>query len=409
MAFDKAIPDDQVPAGLPGLVTLGGCVVGHLAASLNGRVIQHRRHLWRRPTIAMMSEPVSRFRLDFSKMPTPYANYFVNDAGGKHQAELTCVDSERERIFLFDVTRDVFTGVVEIEPDVWVMDPVDAIHMVDGLTHETMSPDILEEICRDSVRRLSPIENWDAFFPVWKRAFQQFADQIDGQYERIMIAEIYPTLTRLDSLGPFYAKNVAEMNDRLDHMYAWVRENFSYEWIGLSRERSVTGLTGVPYNGPTPTHFIGESHGVFALDFIRKLNSGYGDNSPKFDEALPLIEQAFERAKLHEEVLEEISGLKGELEALTQDLAQARNRIEALGLEAEDARAVFAEAEQAHIRQKAVDTELMETTQAALAATREDVVALNCKVSELETLLESPFGAIKYTMSRRWGRARRSV
>lgn len=308
---------NEVSSDLPGLVTLGGCVVGHLAASLNGQVILHRRHMWRRPTIAMMSDPVSRFRIDFAKLPVEFANYFVNDAGGKHQAELKCRSAEKERVFVFDVTRDVFTGVVEIEPDVWIMDPVDAITMVEGLTHETMSGEILEEICRDSVRRVSAVRSWEEWFPIWKSAFERFAVSIDGQYERILIAEIYPTLERYDTVATFYAVNIEVMNERLDHMYAWIRENFDFEWIGIPRDRAITGATGVPYGGPTPTHFIGETHGLIAMEFIRTLNSGFGDNHPKFDAVRPLVDQAFERAKLHEEALEEISNLKSQIETLT--------------------------------------------------------------------------------------------
>lgn len=294
---------------------------------MNGHVIAHRRHMWRRPTIAMVSPPVSRFRFDFAKLPTEFANYFVNDAGGKHFAELKCRSPEDERVFVFDVTRDVFTGVVEIEPGVWVMDPVDAISMVEGLTTETMSAEILAEICRDNAGRLSAVRNWDEWFPVWKAAFKTFAATIEGQYERTLIAEIYPTLERYDTVAVFYAVNIAEMNERLGHMYRWIRENFDFEWIGVPRDRAITGATGVPYGGPTPTHFIAETHGLFAMDFIRTLNNGFGDNHPKFDPVRPLVDQAFERARLHEQGLEEIARLKTQIEDLTAQVTAANEQI----------------------------------------------------------------------------------
>lgn len=443
---DQTIRSEPNP-DLPGMVTLGGCVVGHLATTLNGHVILHRRHLWRRPTIAMMSDPVSRFRFDFTKLPPEFANYWVNDAGGMHQPELNCRSNVEERLFVFDVTRDVFTGVVELEPDVWVMDPVDAISMVDGLTHETMSTDILEELCRDSVRRVSAVRNWDDWFPVWKAAFKKFAKTIDGQYERILIAEIYPTLERYDTVATFYALNVAEMNERLGHMYAWIRDNFDFEWIGVPKERAITGATGVPYGGPTPTHFIAESHSLFALDFIRTLNSGFGDNHPKFDPIRPLIDQSFERAKLHEEALEEIAGLKAQIEDLTTQLsnklselanydavktaehAQHQERIAALEVQYQQrvaaledelkkqtqaSEALAAELAAAAERQSQADATVhafvlgqYNDARNALTASRARIDVLERRLREQDAIMASPLKVIKRSLARKTSKIRR--
>lgn len=300
------------------MVSLGGCVVGHLATTMNGRAVRHTRHLWRRPTIAMMSKPVSRFRLDFSHIPPEYANYLVNDAAGVHRQEIEQVVASDETVFVFDVTRDVLTGVAEIEPDVWIMDPVDAVYQVEGLTPDTMTEEILKQLSRGSARRMSAVRNWDEFFPVWKKAFLEFAQVIEGRFETVIAAEIYPTLKRYDRTNPFYIADTAAANACLDHIYAWLRETFDFQWITIPREYSITGLTGVPYNGPAPTHFIEESHTLMAAQFLDKIG-GLVSGVAAVEPVKPLVEQAFKRAELHEEALEEIKTLKSRLDAAEAD------------------------------------------------------------------------------------------
>ncbi|WP_292050843.1 DUF6270 domain-containing protein [Brevundimonas sp. UBA5866] len=313
MAFDKSLDGEATQIALPGLVSLGGCVVGHLAATMNGRAVRHTRHMWRRPTIAMMSQPVSRFRFDFTKVPAGYANYLVNDAGGAHREEIMAPNAPEERVFVFDVTRDVITGVVEIEPDVWIMDPIDAVYLVESLKPDTMTEEVLQHFCKGNARRMSAVHHWDEFFPRWQKAFRAFAAIIEGRFDKVIVAEIYPTRARLDSSNPFFAPNVEEMNDRLEIIYAWLKEHYDFEWIGVPRERSVTGVTGLPFNGPTPTHFVQESHTLMAGHFISKINSMRNPNAPLIDASSPLVEQAFERAKQHEQALEEIKALKARL------------------------------------------------------------------------------------------------
>ena len=322
MAFDKSLGGEDSQIALPGLLSLGGCVVGHLAATMNGRAIQHSRHMWRRPTIAMMSKPVSRFRFDFTQVPAGYANYLVNDAGGAHRDEIVAPNAPHERVFVFDVTRDVITGVVEIEPDVWIMDPIDAVYLVEGLKPDTMTEEVLQHFCKGNARRMSAVRNWDEFFPRWQKAFREFASIIEGRFDKVIVAEIYPTRARFDVSNPFFAPNVEEMNDRLEILYAWLKEHYDFEWIGVPRERSVTGVTGLPFNGPTPTHFVQESHTLMAGQFINKINSMRNPNAPVIDANAPLVEQAFERAKLHEQALEEIKALKAEL-AKAENLSSA--------------------------------------------------------------------------------------
>lgn len=385
MPFDKSKPDLENEASkvdLPGLVTLGGCVVSHLGNQLNLRAIRHHRHLWRRPTIALMSDPVSRFRLDIEKLPPAYANYFLNDAASSHQAELNNQNPANENVFLFDITRDMFTGVVELEPDCWIMDPTQAISIVEGLTHENMSPQILDELCRGPVRRVSPLDDWETFFPLWQKAFRKFADRVTSQYERVMIARIFTTDLRYDSSTPFYKSHVAPTNARLEEMYPWIEANFDFEWVTVPRDRAITGKTGVPYGGPTATHFLAETHSLFAHDFLRVLKSRRGDNVASLDPYTLLIEQAFDRARQHEEALEDIKRLEGQIEELENQLALTRTTADRTREEATAAHEAARVA--GHDRDQALAR----------------IDALQARIAAQDAVLSSPVAALRRSIAR---------
>lgn len=262
------------------------------------------------------------------------------------------------------------------------MNPIDGIGIVDGLTYENMSGQIMAEMMRTNLRFVSPIQHWDEFFVIWKDAVTRFFAAVQPLFERVIVAKIMLTSVRLDRTATFYGDKVEPFNERLVQMYAWLEETFKVDFISVPQERLVTGKTGGPFGGPAATHFVDETHGLWEREFIRVLNASR--NQDVYDENQPLVEYAFKRAAEHEEALEEIKELNTQIEQLKEAAQNEQGEVleDALA-KLENALDVVAPVADASVRVDVIveHVERIETE-------RSEAVQLAKKLPEIETALD---------------------
>lgn len=281
-------------SGLGTIYSIGGCVAFEVAKRLGEAGEGHLDHFWRRPTIALMSKPVSRFRFNLHDIPSDFINYFVNDASGAHRKELERLPSGSTVVT--DVTRDVFTGVIEIEPGAFVMNPLDGLGIVPGLTKESMTPAILANALRSEPRIIHPLKETDAFLDLWKTAINDKINLLSEKFENILLLEIYFTHKKASftRTAPFTEKDAGIRNSLLKEMYDYLRENPKVTFVSIDKETMITGRH-VAWGGPFYTHFIDETYAIFCDAATSALTQGK-QSSRDF-----LTDTAITRAKKYED------------------------------------------------------------------------------------------------------------
>lgn len=292
--------------------SLGGCQVHEVAARLGAQGGGHIDHFWRRPTIALMSEPVSRFTYNLHKLPPAYANYFVNDATCMHRAEISQIRNGGN--IIFDITRDVFTDVIELEFNSFITNPASAANLIEDLNAENMNSQVVEEILKFSPRKISAYDDLETFFSIWKSAFDKQIALFKQNFDNIFLLEIYfTTKTATDDQQSPSEDHAILTNSILQKMYDSVRSEKDIHVISIDRSKMITGATS-KWGGPHHTHFVCETHALYCDKIVRLLSQD------RENENKTLEITAFERVKMHEDA-------KRDIEKLTISLKEAESKI----------------------------------------------------------------------------------
>ena len=204
----------------------------------------------------------------------------------------------KDSILVFDITRDIFTGVVELEPGSFIMDPLEAAGIIDDLTTEYSSEDRIASILGPVKRKVSYRACRDVFFDEWKGYFREFAQFSSEIYKDVFLAEIFFTCEVDDPSAEHILDRqfCSEVNATLEKMYEFVRQFSNIQIFGVDRQYLITGCN-VAWGGPTYTHFIDEVYALYTVSLrqaMRARGLNLGDNYDDFD---PLRTGAIERAK----------------------------------------------------------------------------------------------------------------
>jgi hypothetical protein len=301
------------------IYSIGGCVALEVARRLGEAGDGHLDHFWRRPTIALMSNPVSRFHFDLHELPPAFVNYFVNDAAGAHLKEIERLPAGSTVVI--DITRDIFTGVVEVEPGAFVMNPLDGVGIVAGLTTETMSSEILTRLLKAEPKIINPLADKDRFLKLWKAAIDHQIATLSQKFENIILLEIYFTfnLASHDRKAPFSEIDVRESNSILSSMYDYIRDRKELIFASISQDKMMTGRH-VAWDGPFYTHFVDESYALFCDEIKAKLTQ----DRPSGESFLQ--RSAFKRAKDYEDLRETFDTLLVQHDQMKNALAAMQQR-----------------------------------------------------------------------------------
>lgn len=306
--------DVKIMPFMPQVISsLGGCVVHDVAKTCAGPRIEVRRHFWRRPTIALMSNPVERSRFKLHEIPSPFVNYFVNDITKIHQAELAAAGSAGG--IVIDITRDIFTGVLDLGGGCYIMNPADGVGIVDGLSKETMGYDILRSILGFDPKAIGYERDGDEFLELWKLFFLRKLDFLTRAFGKVVLLEIYFTP---NLVGGHVEERLVEGADKanamLADMYAFARDK-NLTVVSLERSAFQTGHF-VPWGGPSLTHFVPETLARLA-DRVSDVIAPSGDDERR------LVRQAYRRAGQHEQAMRWLNAEKAkraDLESRLQDM-----------------------------------------------------------------------------------------
>lgn len=311
---------------LGGLYSLGGCVTHEVARRLASKSRGHIDHFWRRPTIALMSDNVSRFNFNIHDLPSEYINYFINDAAGSHRQEIDSLPSGNTLIL--DVTRDIFSGVVGLSDNVFLLDPVDSINIVDGLKSDTINYELFEKIIK---RKYSVVNYRDSenFEDIWLESFSRFLAHFSAKFRHIFVLEIYLTteVAHVACPSDLCVDHAAKANAVLSSMYDRVRGLHGCRLVSIDRDKMITGVD-VDWGGPTYTHFLNETYALYC-DKILSLVSN------ESQEGLFLKDAAFNRAKAYEAVNAKLKTVTEELAVLQESKYKSEAALKQLVLNLE--------------------------------------------------------------------------
>lgn len=293
------------------ITSVGGCVVYEVAKRCSDASFKWQKHYWRRPTIALMSAPVERSKYKLGKIPTEFINYFVNDISKSHLSELDAVG--QGGAVIFDITRDLFTGVLDLGGGCYIMNPVDGVGIVDGLTPDTMDLEMIYNILGSRPNVIDYRTQRELFFDLWKIHFQKMMWFFEARFQHVILLEIYFTHEAVfGGSQPSLVEGADAANRILADMYAFARSQ-GVEIVGLERSAYVTGHF-VPWGGPSLTHFVEETLERLADRVVARI-----------DPSLPLSEgfvrQAYRRAETFEQTMIWLNNCKVDLEKHRQEIA----------------------------------------------------------------------------------------
>lgn len=285
--------------------SIGGCVVHEVAKRISKFSEGHADHFWRRPTIALMSKPIDRFHFNIHELPSAFVNYFINDASASHRREIENLPS-RGSVFI-DITRDIFTGVIEIEPDKFILNPLDGVDIVENLNANTINETILSKILKSDFQLISHNNDRNKFLKLWEKNIDLMIDMLSRKFDNVFILEIYFTSkiangTNSSNIDSEYEHYV---NGLLFEMYEKIRHRSDSIFVSIDQNKMITGKQ-VEWGGPTYTHFIEETYALFCDRVLQMMTQGKSDFS--------FIEEAsFERARAHEKTILEFDLLQEEI------------------------------------------------------------------------------------------------
>ncbi|TDX62230.1 hypothetical protein EDE12_111137 [Methylosinus sp. sav-2] len=305
---EKAYVEDRRKS----FITLGGCSTYESGLRLNEGLFRSRGHLWRRPTIALVADPIEKIDSRFSCLPPEFLTYLVNDAKKLHLPNLLEMDAE---LLIFDLTRDLRSGVVALSETQFVIDPLEGVHILEGLTPETMNQDVFDKVFKGG-ERISFHANWARFFPLWKRAFARSIEILSRKFSRLVLLEHYFTC-KVNGVPYTYdfAPGAAEMaNVALEKMYDFARSFDNISFISLPRKLFITGREA-PWGGPSDTHYLPEVYLLYAEKTAQLLFPEREDGSRA------IIDQLFLRAAERDDLIVQIQALTEERDRLATDNA----------------------------------------------------------------------------------------
>ena len=328
---------ETVTTVLPPLIySLGGCVIYESCKRMRADIANYVDHFWRRPTIALMSRP-SAIDADMSMVPELYQGYLSRDISKQHWQEVMSLPEDA--VLVLDITRDVFTGVVEIEPGAFVMNPAEAVMIIEGLEDDSMTDQVVDRIFGKTLPRLSARSDTDAFLKVWADHVDRMIETLKDRFAKIVLFEIYftDTVAFVPLRTDLFPEVAERANVVLERMYDHLRRNPSVQFITIDRHRLVSG-TDVAWDGPTHTHFLDETYALYA-DRLEALLRGSPHSTGE-----QITDTAFARACENEvnkaalrEAREQAEVLKKQLDGLAEaqqgqalDAAHQRKRARKL-------------------------------------------------------------------------------
>ncbi|WP_157235118.1 DUF6270 domain-containing protein [Methylosinus sp. LW4] len=278
--------------------------------------------MWRRPTISLVADPIEKIDSRFSCLPPQFLTYLVNDAKKLHLPNLLEIDAE---LLIFDITRDLRTGVIALSETQFVIDPLEGVNIIEGLTPETMNEEVFDKIFKGG-ERISFHANWARFFPLWKRAFARSIEILSRKFSRLVLLEHYFTC-KVNGVPYTYdfAPGAAETaNIALEKMYDFARSFDCVSFVSLPRKLFITGRE-VPWGGPSDTHYLPEVYLLYAEKTAQLLFRDREDGSRA------IIDQLFLRAAERDDLIRQIQALTAERDQLaTANAAFAGARDAAL-------------------------------------------------------------------------------
>ena len=241
------------------LITLGGCVVKYVNDTISSLLEIEAKHYWRRPTIPLMSSPISGVTIpdSFSAGLTAY----VHDDLKKNQ--LNQLTSESGILF-FDLTRDIFgdffNGKKSAFANPYTMLGLElngaSIKVPEVADYEYFSAQgFIPSSCRD--------EN---FFPIWHTNFFKFVEKLKGKYKLVLLENFF-TDRAYGIDGQYFAIDrayVSNANQVLEKLFDSAKKFVEIETIKVPHSMLVSG-SDVIYGGPSATHYSYQT-----LDWITK-------------------------------------------------------------------------------------------------------------------------------------------
>lgn len=249
---------------------------------------------------------------------------------------------------MIDVTRDIFTGVIEIEPGVFVMNPLDGRDIVAGLTPESMTPEILAATLKTEPKFINPLRDTESFLVLWKEPIDRKINFLSKKFENILLLEIYFThrIASHERPSPMTAHEADTQNSLLASMYEHMQDNEKVTFVSIEQDHLITGRY-VAWGGPSYTHFINETYALFcdaataALTQSKQpeqsfLRTAAIDRAKKYEDTRHALQNAEERYKEASQALtlseSENAKLKDELEKLRNETTkQVDSLVDALG------------------------------------------------------------------------------
>lgn len=240
------------------VLLLGGCHVASLGAEL--RDAFDCVQLWRRPTIALMSEPIRPVAaFGFNDR---HSRYILKDCAKTHLAEIQAAKCD---VLIFDVVRDVRCPLVRSGHS-YLFDPNRMFNLVPDAP-----PASVRTIDAAALLGGAEIEPFAAsdprFFEVWSDHFHRFyAAVLAPRIAEGCIVILQQTFLAKQTAPPSDVLHSQwdycdALNALLRRMYAHIASYPGIERIGVEEELCLTARD-VPFGGPSIAHPVQE---VFAL------------------------------------------------------------------------------------------------------------------------------------------------
>lgn len=313
------------------VATLGGCSTNEIGKRLEPLYFKHSRHVWRRPTISLMSQNEGHIKLDSSELSGDYVKYLTGEITGDHLRDIVNIDSDA---LIFDFTRDIHMGVMQIEPGRFISNPIDSRGIVEGLPSDTNFDEIkLRKIFGyqgDGI--FSWNENSELFLDLWKHHYIKFIEAVQKNYKSIRLVKLYFTDRKLGETETVFGDGTTfpTINNILREMYAF-SDRIGVESVSINEKYYISDLGNeVPAGGPEPTHYINETYAMLVEEISASLLGRRYFMGRRF------IPQAFSRANREAERRKEIKSLQTKYNAIIAERDAALTELHELKFAAKD-------------------------------------------------------------------------
>ena len=245
------------------LISVGGCIVKYVNDTISILVEMESKHYWRRPTIPLMSSPISGVKIpdSFSAGLTAYVH---DDLKKNHINQIAA----GRGVLLFDLTRDIFGDFFKSEKSAFA-NP----YTILGLEKDGVGINLPEASDMEyfSQQGFIASSSKDAnFFPLWHASFTKFVEKFKGNYRLVML-ENFLTDRAVGVDGEYFFIDrayVSNANKILEKLFNSAKKFAEVEVITVPQSMLVSG-TDVIYGGPNATHYAYQT-----LDWITKEFAG---------------------------------------------------------------------------------------------------------------------------------------